>query len=314
MHSIKTLSIFLGLCLMCCSTSPLLSQQLEYDKKFAKAFGDKLPKLTAPSKPVVLTYKANDDSQIKYQLLVESEMDTMGMITPRNDEYIVGMTINKADKNLEMKTVVLEMVSEMNTRGGGIRIDTRNPATEKADTPFIPLKKIWTALINAEAQFELSPEGVVPKFEPPKVLSDTIGSQGGAYGINARDISAPLLSGCLQLPNKSVTVGDSWEMQVVISPLGTSDAAQTGTFLGMGKINNQEYAVFQVEFESSLEDGEGIVSEAEIESSSIVLFDVEAGNMFQQFIISDNDMVMKIGENELQQSATGSSIVKRMDE
>lgn len=295
--------------------SNLTAQEIGYDEDLMEAFGDQLPQLIKPNAPVKLAYKPSG-KQLKYQLKVDMKMDMMGMVIPRDDEFVVGMTIEEgnSDGELIVKSDLLDMISEMKTQGGTIRIDTRNPKTERIDAPFRPLEKIWRAMLDAESEFEITSDGIVDGFQPPEKIRKAIEDEDGNYGISPLDMSANFLTGILSLPDKALDVGDEWDVQVVISPMGTKATENKATFLGLGIVDDKNYAVFQISFQSSVEDSEGIITDAENATKSVVLFDIESGRIFKQFSFAEADMVLRIGENEMQQTTVGNTVISLLNE
>ena len=112
------------------------AQKITIDRKLRRAFPE-IPKPVDPGKPTSLRYKVKPGDQHTYRLRMDMEMDTMGMVIPKIDEFVIQYEFtSSANNGITFTSQIQEMLSEMRTRGGNLRIDTAHPETEEADPPF----------------------------------------------------------------------------------------------------------------------------------------------------------------------------------
>lgn len=314
MNSPDPRSLFLLAILLFCFAVPAIGQQVTLDRELSRAFPD-LPKLKDPGKPVQLVYKPEKGDQWLYRLKVNTDIDIMGMEMPKYDEVLVRLKINSADENgFEFTSSIAEMIAEMNTRGGSIRVDSVNPEKERADAPFRPLLKMWQKVREATLTCRSTTQGNVENFEVPQGVKDAVDDQNGAFGVSPTDLAANFVIGIVTLPEQPVSVGDQWEMETVVVPLAVESSTQTATFVGVGMVDGVEVAGFQVEFHAESEEKRGMVSDIQMSTTSLILFDLEAGNVRSSYIVAEGEMVIHTGANELLQTSKGISTLERITE
>ena len=300
------------LCLFAAFPIPdLAAQTQKVNQRITRAWPD-LPTPEAPAEPVKLEYKFQDGETITWQFRSEAEMDVMGMIMPKLDQFVVDSRYETSDAGFRVTSRIKDMISEIRTRGGSLIIDTTNPERERADAPFKPHVKIWSVVRQNSMTCDFTRQGIVGEMPIPDEVQQMVNREGKGYGLQAETFIASLLIGIVQLPDEPVSPGDQWKMAVVIAPFPTDEESQTGMFLGTAEVEGRQMALIQVEYSGSTDDGKGMVSELETETVALVLFDIEAGSVFRSYSVAEMEMVLNLGDSEVVQVTSGKSTIEQV--
>ena len=303
------LSIFLLCTFAFCNTA---TAQQDFDSDLREAFDD-LPAITDPGKAIQLTIKAKADDVLKYRMESSSKIDMMGLIIPRSDNYLVEYKINSNDKyGFEFTSQITEMVAKMETRNGNFSVDSVNPENERTDPPFIPLLKLWKELQASELTCKCSKQGEILDFQVPERIVEAVADN--PFGFSANDLMSFFVIGLVQVPEDAVSVGDEWDLQHVAVPFGAEDFKQTGKLLGVVDVDGVQMAAIEIVYEVEMENEEGQITEVEMLTKTALLFDIEAGNVWKMSQVVESEMVMQIGENEVAQVSTGTTVITRVDD
>ncbi len=288
------------------------AQIAKVSSSLRSAFPD-LPQARDPGHSVALSYQLQNGEQRTWQLRIESELDVMGMVMPKLDEFVVESVYEKSETGYRVTAQLKDMISEIRTRSGSLVIDTQHPERQMADPPFAPFVKIWQVIRDHKVSYRFSEDGVVSDIEIPEAIQQVVKEEGRAFGLTADDMVASLLAGVMQMPSKPVAVGESWEMQVPVPPMKATQCSQTGTLLGVASVEGREMALIGVEFRASQPEKSPMLSELDSTSQGVILFDIEAGEWFRGYTLVESEIVMQVGENELLQTSTSKSTVQRIE-
>jgi len=311
----KNLAVMLLACFfLSIGTTRLCGQtEAKIDPDLQEAFPD-LPTRIDPV-AASLQYRPVKGQQWTYRVVTDTDIDTMGMVMPKKDRQLINIEIGEVDDTgFKFTSSMAEMFSEMRTRGGSIVVDSVNPDNEMADPAFQPLMKLWKVVRKSTLTGKVALNGEITDYKIPKEVRDAIDSEGKPYGISASDLMGGFVVGLSSLPQGTVSVGQTWEMQTVFVPMQIPNVTQTAIYLGVVEVDGAELAMIQSEFKAEVEDGDGMMSDADITAKSIILFDIKAGNIWKAYTVTEGEMVLNMGGNEIIQVTTGTGISTRVDE
>lgn len=274
---------------------------------------DELPKISDPGEPVTLEWKIQSDQVLRYQTESTAEIDVMGLVMPKVDRNTIQMKFKDVTMDgYSFESRYESYFSSMKSPNGSYVVDTENPRKEVADPALRPMQQLLKGVATSLFEGRCDSNGKMVEYDVPRKIRKL--TKNDAYKIRPDDLCAGFISSVMEMPAGPVSVGDEWKTTPPIESFGIKDYEMIATFLGVTEVDNQKCAVIQARYDAQAEEIRDGITDVEYSVVSLVIFDLEAGNILRTYSSGSNEMVMEMAGNEIAQLTIGKTIVNRIDD
>ena len=285
------------------------------DPRLLKAF-PKIPKPVDPGKPIRIAYKPVLNSVWRYKLTNELKQDQMGAESSVKTEMDLAFEQNAITADaFQVHSRLENTIWQLDTPAGGMIVDTWNPSRQKMDPPFKYLGDIWSAVIEAEATYSVTTDGKIEDFEAPPEIMDAFheNALGKEFGVSADAYVGQLKIAVFQLPSEPVSVGDTWPFKSRAETIAVEESSDVATFLGVIEVRGKKYAMMEYRAKADKPMDNKMVVDHNMDSVSVVVFDLEAGNVWRVHTVSDMVTTLAINKMDLEQFSHTVQYIRRLD-